>query len=273
MASCTVDFSSGRCVVFITGASRGIGREIAVQAAAVVGDGSIFVLIARSKSGLGETRRLILEVNDKISIMVCVLDLSLATEKAYEDIFLEAGNKLDGNNFDLAVLFHNAGQAGLLTNSTNITELQTWRNYFEMNYFSAAVMTSFYVKIMKSRVSKMAVVNMTSLIGRKPIKNMAMYGSVKAAKEMYFKVLALEEKDLIVLNYSPGPVETDMFNDIITGASDDELKCNFKKMKEDKFVLSAAQTVSLLMGLLKKGDFESGDTVDYYDRMPLPKTP
>ena len=38
--------------------------------------------------------------------------------------------------------------------------------------------------------------------------------SGKAARDMFFKVLAAEEKDISVLNYAPGPLDTHMFHSL-----------------------------------------------------------
>lgn len=46
--------------------------------------------------------------------------------------------------------------------------------------------------------------NVSSLCAMKPFKNWALYCSGKAARDMMFQVLALEEPDVRVLNYAPG---------------------------------------------------------------------
>lgn len=52
--------------------------------------------------------------------------------------------------------------------------------------------------------------------------------SGKAARDMFFKVMALENPDVNVLNYAPGPLETDMFNCIRETSYDKEVKAMFE---------------------------------------------
>lgn len=40
------------------------------------------------------------------------------------------------------------------------------------------------------------------------------YSAGKAAREAFFRALAVEEPNLRILNYSPGPVQTDMHEEI-----------------------------------------------------------
>lgn len=50
---------SKRALVIVTGASRGIGREIAIQAASKINEQSTLLLVARNTTGLLETKQTI----------------------------------------------------------------------------------------------------------------------------------------------------------------------------------------------------------------------
>ena len=52
----------------------------------------------------------------------------------------------------------------------------------------------------------------------------------KAAREMFFKVMALEKPDVRVLSYAPGPLKTDMFYCIRDNSYDSEVKSMFEGM-------------------------------------------
>lgn len=45
----------------------------------------------------------------------------------------------------------------------------------------------------------------------------------KAARDMFFKVVAEEEKDIRVISYAPGPLDTEMINST--------LKCEHEEMR------------------------------------------
>ena len=62
-----------------------------------------------------------------------------------------------------------------------------------------------------SGLKRSTVINVSSLLGIQAWKSVGHYCSVKAAREMLFKVLALENPDnMRVLNYAPGPIDTEM---------------------------------------------------------------
>lgn len=50
---------SKRSVILITGASRGIGREIAISVASKISEDSTIVIVARNSNGLSETKEAI----------------------------------------------------------------------------------------------------------------------------------------------------------------------------------------------------------------------
>ena len=49
----------------------------------------------------------------------------------------------------------------------------------------------------------------------------------KAARDMLFRTMALEDSSVRVLNYAPGPVETDMNVEARTLSADNELRQMF----------------------------------------------
>lgn len=256
---------AAKTLICITGASQGIGRTIAIKMAKNYAEkNAVFALTARSTIKLNETKAEILKINSKFVVQTFPLDLSKAQQNDF-NCFVEQMTPL--GPFVESVLFHNAGQTGYIKSALNLQDLPYWHDYFHMNYFSVVALTGVFVKQLKELSQKIVIVNVTSLVGRQPFVNFAMYGSGKAARELYFKVLAKEEPDLLILNYSPGPVDTDMFNDVITGAEGEQTRKQFAEMKEQKQVLSTEQTVAKLLDLLEKKQFESGDTIDYYDRL------
>lgn len=82
---------------------------------------------------------------------------------------------------------------------------------------------------------------------------------------MYFRVLALEEPDLIVLNYSPGPVDTDMTVDVQANSVSNEIRSMFKDLREGKTILQPLETTQKFIGIIEAGAYTTGDHVDYFD--------
>ncbi|GBO11638.1 hypothetical protein AVEN_202571-1 [Araneus ventricosus] len=82
---------------------------------------------------------------------------------------------------------------------------------------------------------------------------------------MYFRTLAEEEKDsVIVLNYAPGPLVTDMLPQILRDALP-EIKQQFHEAQMQNRLLTTEYTVQRLIGILDRGRFKSGDHVDVFD--------
>lgn len=261
--ACAVDFSK-RSIVFITGASKGIGRTISIELARHFNQNSIFVLLARSQAGLDDTKKQITEIDKSLTVLTFNVDLSKPDLNEYNDIFSKVLSSIDSAGIEFGYFFHNAGHVGVLKETTQLTDLQVWREYFDLNMFSAVLLNSVFIQKIRPIAPQLIIINLTSLVGRVPFSNMSMYGSGKASREIFFKVLAVEQPKVIVLNYSPGPVDTEMFNSICDTAESAELRQNFKEVRE-KSVLTADQTVGKLLGILEKGDYKSGDTIDYFD--------
>ena len=69
-----------------------------------------------------------------------------------------------------------------------------------------------FLKLSRNLASKpkIYVLQTSSLCAVMPIKSWGMYCVGKAARDMYFRVLAIEDPDLAVLSYAPGPLDNDM---------------------------------------------------------------
>lgn len=86
---------------------------------------------------------------------------------------------------------------------------------------------------------------------------------------MYFKVLALEENErdptLTVLNYAPGPVQTDMTHEVENSAVASDVRGHFKDLRIEKIMLQPIETTLKFLLVIETGDYASGAHVDYYD--------
>ncbi|XP_021700839.1 sepiapterin reductase [Aedes aegypti] len=251
--------------LLITGASRGIGQRMAIETARKVKPGSIVVLLARSASGLESTKAEILEVNPRITVITSSVDLANASKQLLEDIIEKSLAKTPTNNFGLAAVIHNVGTIGnVARKAIDMSDRQEWEEYFATNVFTVGVLNSCFLHKFKECAKKL-VVNVTSKACLLPFNSMGFYCAGKAAREMYFRVLAAEEPDLVVLNYSPGPVDTDMTVDIQDRSNDEGIRSYFKGLRDDSTILTTQQTTEKFLSILEAGQFKSGDHVDYYD--------
>ncbi|CAB3372714.1 Hypothetical predicted protein [Cloeon dipterum] len=248
--------------VVVSGASKGIGRTIAVEFSNKVAPGSKFVLLARSKSGLEETKSLCCP-----NVLVETLSVNLESpdEQTLKD-FLSAA-AANPEVYERAVVVHNAGSLGNLQRTAkDFDDLDEINKYFNLNVGSMILLNTLFLQAFpESDAYKRLVVNITSLCGIKPFQGFSMYCTGKATREMFLKVLALEEPTVTVLNYSPGPVLTDMADEILAGLQCHELRKPFEDLRSNGQYLTTEKTVEKLMQLLESGKFKSGDHVDVFD--------
>lgn len=86
---------------------------------------------------------------------------------------------------------------------------------------------------------------------------------------MYFSVLALEEAEndpnLTVLNYAPGPVQTDMTADVELNSVSDAVRTIFNGLRDEQSYLQPIDTTLKFIKLIETGSYVTGAHVDYYD--------
>lgn len=79
------------------------------------------------------------------------------------------------------------------------------------------------------------------------------------------QVFALENPDVNVLSYSPGPVDTDMFQTVCETINNPETKERLIHSRQTNTVLTTEQTVNRLLEILKEQKYNAADHVDYFD--------
>lgn len=183
-------------VAIVTGASKGIGREIARQLAA---EGVIVVAAARSEDALGGLvhgaeragGRLVARAVDLRDSAQCTeLVASTAREFAHVDI-----------------LVNNAGLAHW-SPVESMTDEQ-WRETMDVNVDAVFYLCREAVKQMR-RAGGGRIVNIASVAGRRGSPGMAAYGASKAAVINFSEGLAQEVKGsgITVSIVSPGTADT-----------------------------------------------------------------
>ena len=126
-----------------------------------------------------------------------------------------------------------------------------------------------------------AVVNVSSLVAQVPAPAMSLYCAGKAARDMFHLVLAEEQrtkwkdssaeasKEIRVLNYAPGPMDTSMQGIIRQAeAADHSLGTAYTDMKERGLLVDVDASAEKLWKILTtSGVFQSGAHVDYFDKI------
>ena len=106
------------------------------------------------------------------------------------------------------------------------------------------------------------MVNISSGAAVKGYPTWSLYCSTRAAREMFTQCVA-KEGVIKTMNYSPGPVETDMQVQISTEAAESDLKARLGKMLKEGKLVKPEDTADKLLRTLVEDGYESGNRVEY----------
>ncbi len=185
-------------VAVVTGASRGIGRAIAMRLA---GDGRHVVLVSRSEGPLEEVKAQITQAGGSASVTVADVGDREAWAAAIESITKEHGR--------LDILVNNAGitRDNLVLRMTD----EEWDDVLRVNLTSAFVATRAAARsMMRGKFGR--IVNIASTSGIVGNAGQANYAASKSALVGFSKSIARElgGKGVTCNVVAPGFIETDM---------------------------------------------------------------
>ena len=185
-------------VALVTGASRGIGKAIAIELANL---GYDLALVARNESALAEVIASLPESCGK----AVAIPADLSQEESYSSVIEEAVSELGG----LDVLVNCAG----LSQAGNFTEVtpQEWDRIFAVNAKAPFFLCKEALPYLKES-PKATVINISSVVGFKGYINQSAYSSSKHALVGFTKVFAKEVQPFGIRVHliSPGGVATEM---------------------------------------------------------------
>lgn len=175
----------------ITGASSGIGKEMAIYLSE---KGIDLVLVSRDEEKLKEVQSQL-----KTNTSIACMDLS--------DIqnCLDLHEKIN----DVDILINNAG-FGKFGNFTDI-DLDTELNMINTNISAVHILTKLYLKDMFEKNSGY-ILNVASIAGFMPGPHMATYHATKAyvlkLTQSIYEEIRNQKKDIKISALCPGPIET-----------------------------------------------------------------
>lgn len=191
-------------VVWITGASSGLGKALAQECAL---QGAQVVLTARRKDELENVRQSLANPDQHISVVADITD-ETQVRHAYEQVLNEKG-RIDW-------LINNAGlsQRALIADTT----MQTERAIMEVDYFSQVFLTKTVLPtFLKQKSGRIAFVS--SVAGLLGTQYRASYSAAKAAIHMWANSLRAEVADegVGVSVIFPGFVKTNVSFNALNG--------------------------------------------------------
>ena len=194
-------------VAIVTGASRGLGRALAL---ALAGRGWSLVLDARGAAALGDA---VEEVRASAGPGAAVLGLpGDVTDPAHRSALLAAAQQLDGQRLGgLDLLVNNASVLGAEP-LRPLAELPVagFRQALEVNTVAPLALTAEALPLLRAAPAG-AVLNISSDAAVEAYPDWGGYGASKAALDHWSAVLALEEPGLRVWSVDPGDMGTAMY--------------------------------------------------------------
>jgi len=189
-------------IALITGASRGIGEEIAKRLAK---EKVNLALIARDEKRLRELK----EKLEKENINVFILSIDLREKNAPKTVIGEVIRHFER----LDILINNAGTA--LSKPIIETSEEEWDEIMTINAKVPYFLCKYAIPYLKNSEIP-TIINISSVVGYKGYVNQSAYTASKHALHGFTKVLAQEvhEYGIRVHLISPGGVATDLVNKI-----------------------------------------------------------
>ncbi len=215
----------------ITGASLGIGRDMAREMAKI---GYDLVLVARNEKGLEDIKEELQKKYPKINVTIYALDLSVQ-ENCY---------KLHEQEKSIDILINNAG-FGLFGKFEN-TNLEKEVNMINTNVTAYHILMKLYLQDMIEKNSG-HILNVASIAGFMPGPLMATYYATKnyivSLTRAVHKELKKKKSKVRISLLCPGPVDTN-FNNVanvkfkISGLSSEYVaKYAIKNILKGKFII------------------------------------
>jgi len=195
-------------VALVTGASRGLGRALAVGLADL---GWSVVIDARHADELAEAEAEVLEhLAPGGSVIALAGDVS---DAGHRRDLVAAAARLGG----LDLLVNNASDLGATPlPSVAAYPLDALRRVFEVNVVAPVALVQETASLLRLSATP-AVVNVTSDASVEPYEGWGGYGSSKAALDHVGAVLAAEEPGIAVWTVDPGDMRTRMHQDAFPG--------------------------------------------------------
>ncbi len=186
--------------VLITGATRGIGYELAKLFAA---DGWNQVIVARSSKDLIDTRE---ELVRNYDIDVVAISKDLFDPENAKALYQE----ITAKGIAIEILVNDAGQ-GVYGEFVD-TDIDRELNIVRLNIESLVVLTKYFLKDMVAR-GHGKILNLSSIASKTPGPFQSVYHGTKAFVQSFTEAIRDEVKDkgVVVTALLPGATNTDFF--------------------------------------------------------------
>jgi NAD(P)-dependent dehydrogenase (short-subunit alcohol dehydrogenase family) len=191
-------------VVWLTGASRGLGRTLAY---AFAGAGAQLLLCARSADALEEVAGEIRGHGGAVEV--------LAGSIADPDVIARAAALIGERWGKLDALVNNAGISPAFTRAERL-DVDVWRDVLETNLTAPLIAARAALPLMEAAEGG-SIVNISSVHGSRAHERLIAYAASKGGMEMVTRTLAVEwaDRNVRVNSVAPGYLQTEMTDGLL----------------------------------------------------------
>jgi len=241
-----MDHFTGQKVI-ITGATRGIGREIAK---AFLDHGAFVVGLYGSNTKAAD---LMLKECEESGKHIQLHRINVADHLEVQNFFLEIESQFE----TIDILVNNAGirQDAI----TALMSISQWNEVIDVNLTGTFNMSKFAVPLMlKQKFGR--IINITSPVSHLGFHGQANYAASKAGQIGLTKTLAREtaRKKITVNCVSPGFIKTDLIDDLTT----EQLAAYKKMVPMQRFGTTAEVADAVLFLASQKASYITGTVLD-----------
>jgi short-subunit dehydrogenase len=191
---------SGRNVL-ITGAARGLGKQLAIYLATV--EGANLVLVGRNMAGLNN---LVEEINSRCSVKTRIMVKDLLTEHSAQTLYDELKDD------DIFGLVNNAGMT--YYGVTEASHIDLFRSIINLDFRLVVELSLLFLSRFKAQ-GEGFILNVTSLASFVPIPYQAVYAAAKGAAQSFTECLYQENRGspLVISTFAPSGIVTEMIHE------------------------------------------------------------
>ena len=187
----------------VTGATRGIGRALALELDRTYGDRATFLLVARDKSRLKSLK-------SELRGFALMVSTDFADPLKAERDLQEILATLKPQDFNRLILVNNAGVLVPVGHMGTLRSEEIER-HIQINLVAPMILSNLFLSWSTVSDSERLIINISSGAARFPIVCWGPYCAGKAGVDMFSRTLAEEnQSNLHVISVAPGVIETDM---------------------------------------------------------------
>ena len=163
---------SKKTVCIITGASRGLGRSIALNFTNLFPKDSVFILLARDTKSLSDTKQAITQ-----KCAIHYFEQGTLDQGVFDSLLPKCLEELQvkADEFEQACIVHNAGSLECEMTS-DLTSILRISNYYNVNLSGVVVLNASFLRLFK-QVEHKIIIGISSLGALQPVNSWALYCS------------------------------------------------------------------------------------------------